>query len=182
MGILRFLRLANMKLKERVLIAVMAGVVLLTIVLVLDVETKLQTTKHKTASHGRVQYNSFRHRHLQKTSNGSREAASQAAQVSAGDDAMSHQGGPLNDPVAGAQPPPINDAENLINTNNDSKNNSKNNNKSKNKIQVTSSAPIDPYNDLVSLVIKVEEMSKRNRHHRRHWNPSIGELLGLQLR
>ena len=170
-----------MKLKERVLIAIMAGVVLLTVVLVLDVETKLQTPKQKVASHGRVLYNSFRHRHLQKTSNGSREnaASQQVPQQSAGagEDAMSHhpEAGGLNDAVGGAQPPPsVNDEENMINTNND--------NPKKKKKSHASESPPDPFDDLYYLTTKVERLTEKTRYTRKHWNPSIGELLGIPLR
>lgn len=139
-----------MKLKERILAGVAAGAVLVTIVLVLDVETHLTAPSGHTPAHARVQY-AFRQRHLQKTSNGSREAgalAAASAQLAGGDDPGGQGlGGSAGQP----RPPP-------------------------------STTPPDPYSDVQSAAKKVEGASKHTRRRRKHWNPSLGELLGLDLR
>lgn len=139
-----------MKLKERILAGVAAGAVLVTIVLVLDVETHLTSPSGHAPAHARVQY-AFRQRHLQKTSNGSREAgplAAVSAQQAGGDD-PSGQG-----LVGGAGQPR----------------------------SPPTTTPPDPYSDLQHAAKKVEVTSKRSKRRRKHWNPSLGELLGLDLR
>lgn len=151
-----------MKLKERVVIAVMTGLVLLTVVLVLDVETRLTSDdRPHTPAHARVQY-AFRQRHLQKTSNGSREAslaAAASAQLNAANDDPAH-------PPAGA-------GEALLGVGATS---------GREAPKSTPTVPPDPYDDLIKVVMKVETLSKKTRRRRKHWNPTLGELLGLDLR
>lgn len=151
-----------MKLKERVLIAVMTGLVLLTVVLVLDVEMHITNPGHpQPPAHARVQY-AFRQRHLQKTSNGSREALLAAA--------ASGQLNAINDDPA--QPPPAEgDAFLGVGVSG-----------GREEAKPTPTSPPDPYTDLQKLVFKVENLSKKNRRRRKHWNPTLGELLGLDLR
>lgn len=149
-----------MKLKERVAIAVMAGLVLLTVVLVLDVETRITAGGHpQTPAHARVQY-AFRQRHLQKTSNGSREALLAAA-------ASGQLNGINDDP---ANPPP--QAASVL---------GQDRSVGKEDLLYKPASPPDPYTDLQKVVDKVDILSKKNRRRRKHWNPSLGELLGLDL-
>lgn len=144
-----------MKLKERIICAVMTGLVLLTIVLVLDVETRLTSgSRSQTPAHARVQY-SFRQRHLQKTSNGSREAsllAAASAQHSAANEDPALFGGVGS--ANGREEP-----------------------------KATSTVPPDPYKDIELSLLKVSSMNngKKTRRHK-HWNPSLGELLGIDIR
>nr|XP_027223815.1 extracellular serine/threonine protein CG31145-like [Penaeus vannamei] len=150
-----------MKLKERLVIGVMAGLVLLTVVLVLDVETGLTSgDRPRTPAHARVRY-AFRQRHLQKTNNGSREAslaAAASAQLSAA----------VDDP---AHPPPPG-PDNLVAVGATG---------GRQEPKTTSTTPPDPYNDLVEAVVKVDSVSKLSRRRRKHWNPTLGELLGIDL-
>lgn len=152
-----------MKLKERILIAVMTGLVLLTVVLVLDVETGLSSgSRPRTPAHARVQY-AFRQRHLQKTSNGSREASLMAA--------ASAQHSASNDDPAHAQ---HSAADALVGVGATS---------GREEPKSTPTIPPDPYSDIQQAVLKVEVISKKNRRRlRKHWNPTLGELLGLDLR
>lgn len=150
-----------MKLKERVVIAVMTGLVLLTVVLVLDVETRINANgRPQTPAHARVQY-AFRQRHLQKTSNGSREALLAAA--------ASGQLNGVNDDPAHA-PPAAGEALLGVGVNG-----------GREEQNPTPTSPPDPYTDLQKVVAKVENLSKKSRRRRKHWNPSLGELLGLNL-
>lgn len=151
-----------MKLKERVVIAVMTGLVLLTVVLVLDVETRITSGgRPQTPAHARVQY-AFRQRHLQKTSNGSREALLAAA-------ASGQLNGVNDDP---AHPPPA-AGETLLGMGVSG---------GREEAKPTPTSPPDPYTDLQKVVAKVESLSKKTRRRRKHWNPTLGELLGLDLR
>ena len=151
-----------MKLKERVLIAVMTGLVLLTVVLVLDVETRITSGgRPQTPAHARVRY-SFRQRQLQKTSNGSREALLAAA--------ASGQLNAINDDPA--QPPPA-EGDALLGVGVSG---------GRDEPKPTPTSPPEPYTDLQKVVAKVDSISKKNRRRRKHWNPSLGELLGLDLR
>lgn len=146
-----------MKLKERVLIAVLAGVVLLTVVLVLDVETRLTRTQKLTPSHARVQYN-FRQRHLQKTINGSREGASHQLQV-IGEDSVPHEQRLLKNQWAASEK----EAKKTYSE------------------ALPKEPPHDPYDDLARAAQKAEDMYRAERMRRTHWNPTIGDLLGLEL-
>ncbi|XP_068230432.1 extracellular serine/threonine protein CG31145-like isoform X2 [Palaemon carinicauda] len=152
----------KMKLKERVVIAVMTGLVLLTVVLVLDVETRLSSgEKPRTPAHARVQY-AFHQRHLQKTSNGSREAslaAAASAQHSAGNE----------DPAHAQQAA----AESLLGVGATNE---------RDEPKATPTVPPDPYTDLHEAALKVETISLKNRRRRKHWNPNLGELLGIDAR
>ncbi|XP_063591953.1 extracellular serine/threonine protein CG31145-like [Penaeus indicus] len=142
-----------MKLKERLVIGVMAGLVVMTVVLVLDVETGITMGgRPRTPTHARVQY-SFRQRHLQKTNNGSREA-SLAAVASA----------QLNAAVEGP--------DNLVAVGS----------KGRREGNVTSAAPSDRYDDLMEAVLKIHNVSKASRKSRKHWNPTLKELLSVDLR
>lgn len=152
----------KMKLKERVVIAVMTGLVLLTVVLVLDVETRLSSgDRPRTPAHARVQY-AFQQRHLQKTSNGSREAsllAAASAQHSAGNEDPAHAQQAAAESLLGVGA--TNERE---------------------EPKATPTVPPDPYTDLFEAALKVENISKRNRRRRKHWNPNLGELLGIEAR
>lgn len=151
-----------MKLKERLAIGVMAGLVLLTVVLVLDVETGLTSAgRARAPAHVRVQY-AFRQRHLQKTNNGSREAslaAAASAQLSAA----------IDDP---AHPPPA-VHENLV---------AVGPTKGHRNQSSAASTPSDPYNDLKEALLKVDNVSKTTHRTHKHWNPTLKELLGIELR
>ena len=188
-----------MKLKERVLIAVLSGVVLLTIFLVLDVETRLSHKKIQP-SHSRVQYN-FRHRQLQKTFNASREgggnsagltgtggaaipaAASQQIHKEERDPgvvdvvpakgqkalhvASSHKAA-ASTGLTAVQPPQSFIVKNWWDGNN----------------EIETPPPVKPhvpYLDLAAIAKKAEDMHAAERRRYQHWNPTIGDILGLQL-
>lgn len=150
-----------MKLKERVLISVMAGLVMLTMIVVLEAETNLTApSRPRTPAHARVHY-AFRQRHLQKTSNASREASLSAA--------ASAQIGVVGDDSA-PPPPPAPDA--LAGVGADG---------GREKRNTTPTTPPDSFSDLAEAVLVASNSSKVVRR-RKHWNPRLGELLGLELR
>lgn len=151
-----------MKLKKRIILAIATSSVLVTVVLVLDVKTRLNYPGNlHVPSEAPVKY-SFRQRHLQRMSNGSRDASlavSASGQLSAASDDPSHPSPPGGGTMLGEGP-----------TSN------------RKELGATGTEPPDPYHDLQEIVAKVEKLSKRSGRTRNHWNPTVGELLGRDSR
>lgn len=151
-----------MKLKKRIILAMATSSVLVTVVLVLDVQTRLSYpgSLHVPAE-ASVKY-SFRQRQLQRTSNGSRDASlavSASGQLSAASDDPSHPSPPGGGKMLGEGPT-----------------------SDRKEFQATGTEPPDPYHDLQEIVAKVEKLSKGSGRARNHWNPTVGELLGRDSR
>lgn len=113
----------------------------------------------------------FIQRHLQKTTNGSRENGSFGVGNKFNSNGLNSLGDEHNDkldnsihdkkqlPAAvGAAPQPKQTSS-----------------------STTAAPPVDPFKDLLAVVVKVEQLNERARRKYRHWNPNLGELLGLEL-
>lgn len=168
-----------MKLRDRLIFSVATFLVLITIFLVLDIETMLTGSRSLLInSKSNVQPSRGRHtfiqRHLQKTTNGSRESAAfGSAQKYNGINSLDDQKNQYangksqanlvdyDSPPSGApQPQP----------------------KSSPTTSTTPPPPPDPFTDLVAVVLKIDKINARLRKKKQLWNPNLGELLGLELR
>lgn len=151
-----------MKLKKRIILAMATSSVLVTVVLVLDVQTRLAYPgKLHVPTETPIKY-SFRQRHLQRMSNGSRDASlavSASGQLSAASEDPAHPSPPGGGTVLGEGPT-----------------------SGRKDLQATGTEPPDPFHDLQEIVAKVEKLSKRSGRTRNHWNPTVGELLGRDSR
>uniref|UniRef100_A0A6A7FZH3 Extracellular serine/threonine protein CG31145-like n=3 Tax=Hirondellea gigas TaxID=1518452 RepID=A0A6A7FZH3_9CRUS len=177
-----FLRFTTMKLRDRLILSIASVLVLMTIILVLDVETMLTSSRSLLNSKVSIQSSRGRHtfiqRHLQKTTNGSRENGSFGINNKFNSNGMNslddnthdekHQRKEVNrhkfvdydqPPTGAPQPQP----------------------KASPSSSTTPSPPPDPFTDLLSIVVKVEKINRRAKQKHRHWNPNLGELLGLEL-
>lgn len=180
-----------MKLRDRLILCLASILVLLTIILVLDVETMitggsrslLNTNMNVQPSRGR---HTFIQRHLQKTTNGSRENGS----FGTGNQANKFNGAGMNS--LGLE----DDSKNQKLEKGTSKRGSNPwgdydaprtgapQPQAKQPPSPPSSAapPPDAFEDLVAVVMKIDQVNQRARKKYRHWNPSLGELLGLEIR
>lgn len=184
------LRFTTMKLKDRLILIVISALVLVTIFLVLDLETMLTGSRSLLNSNIKVQPARGRHtffqRHLQKTTNGSRENGSFG-----GNKFNSNVNNNIDD---GGNDPHVKNS-------NDRKRQRFNSNKASPDIDYdhpatgapqpqsrssstssTSTLPPEPFTDLVSLVLKIDQINHMARRNHKHWNPNLGDLLGLELR
>ena len=166
------LRHSTMKLKDKIILTVASVLVFLTIVLVLDVETYL--TGSKSLFNSKVNIQPSRgsqrfvfQRHLQKTTNGSRENGSfdnRNKLDSHGDkkhlrpDGLDHPIDYDHPPEGAPQPQPRSM-----------------------RVSTTTASPPDPFRDLVAVAMKVERLNQKGKRKHNHWNPNLGELLGLEL-
>lgn len=136
--------------------------VLVTVVLVLDVQTRLNYPGNlHVRSDAPVKY-AFRQRHLQRMSNGSRDASlavSASGQLSAASEDPAHPSPAGGGQMLGEGPT-----------------------KGRKELPVTGTEPPDPYNDLQEIVARVEKLTKRKGRTRNRWNPTVGELLGRETR
>ncbi|XP_063875211.1 extracellular serine/threonine protein CG31145-like [Scylla paramamosain] len=150
-----------MKLKKRIILAAVTSTVLVTVVLLLDVENRLSYPGNfNVQAEVPVKY-SFRQRHLQRMSNGSRDASlavSASGQLSAASDDPAHPSPAGGEAVLGEDPSVSKDP------------------------QAIGTEPPDPYLDLQEIVAKVKKLSKRSGRAKYHWNPTVGELLGRDSR
>lgn len=172
-----------MKLRDRVIFSIASILVLMTIVLVLDVETMLTGSRSLLNSKVNVQPARGRHtfiqRHLQKTTNGSRENGSFGAGAKFNSNGLHSLADETNHDKL----------DNSIHEKQNGKNELpaigggalKPQGKSSQTSSTTVAPPVDPFNDLLAVVVKVEQLNERARRKYRHWNPNLGELLGLEL-
>lgn len=151
-----------MKLKKRIFLAMATSSVLVTVVLVLDMQSRLNYLGNlHIPVEAPVKY-SFRQRHLQRMSNGSRDASlavSASGQLSAASDDPAHPSPPGGGTMLGEGPTT-----------------------GRKEPRATGTEPPDPYHDLQEIVTKVEKLSTRSGRTRNHWNPTVGELLGRDTR
>lgn len=136
--------------------------VLVTVVMVLDVQTRLNYSGNLHVPAKAPMKYSFRQRQLQRMSNGSRDASlaiSASGQLSvAGDD-------PTNkDPPGGGTMFGMGPSSGMK------------------ELLAKGTEPPDPYHDLQEIVAKVEKRSTGRGPPRNHWNPTVGELLGRDSR
>lgn len=184
------LKFTTMKLRDRLIVCLASILVLMTIILVLDVETMitggskslLNSRMNVLPSRGR---HTFIQRHLQKTTNGSRENGSfgngNKYNSNGGVNSLdvevdkqskhspSKQRGPNSDhPELDYDAPPTGAPQPQA--------------KRPSSPPSSEAPPTDHFDDLVSVVMKVNQVNQRARKKYRHWNPSLGDLLGLELK
>ena len=151
-----------MKLKKRIILAMVTSVVLVAVVLLLDVENRLSYPGNFNVQAEVPLKYSFRQRHLQRMSNGSRDASlavSASGQLSAASDDPAHPS-----PAGG---------ETILDEDQTS---------GRKEPQATGTELPDPYLDLQDIVSKVKKLNKKSGRTRYHWNPTVGELLGKDSR